>query len=82
MGARTYTLVNADGSPGYVAPHDPACPADRRYLAVHRVTGGRWGILDRRTGRLIPEARPDQHRYAGWQDVQAAVLALNRATSR
>jgi hypothetical protein len=73
----SYTLVAADGSPGYVAPHERACPNHRRYMAVHRVAGGGWGIVDRRTGKLLAEARPDQHRYAGWQDVQAAVRALN-----
>jgi hypothetical protein len=79
--AGAYTLVGTDGSTGYVAPHEAACPDDQRYMAVHRVAGGGWGIVDRRTGRLLQEARPDQHRYAGWQDVQAAVQALNRPRS-
>ncbi|MBI3970354.1 MAG: hypothetical protein HY332_03600 [Chloroflexi bacterium] len=77
-----YTLVNADGSPGYVAPHESACPDHRRYMAVHRVDGGGWGIVDRRTGRLLHEARPNQHRYQGWQDVQTAVRALNGPEAR
>jgi hypothetical protein len=47
-------------------------------MAVHRVTGGGWEIVDRRSGKLLEEARPDQHRYPGWQDVQSAVRALNR----
>ncbi|MGH2356321.1 MAG: hypothetical protein ACRDI2_11870 [Chloroflexota bacterium] len=74
---RNYTTVNPQGSPNYVAPHEPTCPPTHRYMAVHRVVGGGWGIVDRRTGRLLTEARPDQHRYPGWQDVQTAVRSLN-----
>jgi hypothetical protein len=81
MSISSYTLVKAQGSPGYVPPREPACPGTRRYMAVHRVNGGGWGIVDRRTGRLLQEARPNQHRYAGWDEVQAAVLALNGAGS-
>jgi hypothetical protein len=72
-----YTTVAPDGAAGYVSPHDPACPAARRYLPVHRVDGGGWGIVDRRTARLLAEASPHQHRYASWHDVQVAVDALN-----
>ena len=72
-----YTTVAPDGSLSYITPHDPACPAARRYMPVHRVDGGGWGIVDRRTARLLAEASPDQHRYASWHDVQAAVDALN-----
>jgi hypothetical protein len=76
-----YTLVSPEGSPNYLAPRESACPESRRYMAVHRVVRGGWGIVDRRTGRLLAEARPDQHRYAGWQEVQAAVRRLNGPAS-
>ena len=74
-----YTTVAPDGSPSYVTPHDPTCPAARRYMPVHRVDGGGWGIVDRRTARLLADASPDQHRYASWHEVQAAVNVLNAA---
>ena len=74
----SYTLVSPQGSPNYLAPRESGCPESRRYMSVHRVVHGGWGIVDRRTGRLIAETRPDQHRYAGWQEVQAAVSALNQ----
>ena len=48
-GDRGYTTVAPNGSPGYVAPYEPACPATQRYMAVHRIVGGGWGIVDRRT---------------------------------
>ncbi len=72
-----YTLVRADGSPGYVAPRDTSCQGSVRYLAVHRIEGGGWGIVDRRSGRLLSETRPGEHRYASWSDVQGVVTALN-----
>ncbi len=75
--SQKYTTVTTDGSAGYVSPHDPACPAARRYMPVHRVDGGGWGIVDRRTARLLAETSPDQHRYASWHEVQAVVDALN-----
>jgi hypothetical protein len=46
-------------------------------MAVHRVDGGGWGIIDRRTARLLAEARPDQHRYSSWHEVRAVVGAMN-----
>lgn len=76
-GRDAYTTVVPQGAPGYLPPHDPACPASLRYMAVHRVDGGGWGIVDRRTARLVAETRPDQHRYASWQEVQEAVGAMN-----
>jgi hypothetical protein len=78
MNSTGFTTVHPQGSREYLAPHQPTCLAAVRYMAVHRVVGGGWGIVDRRSGRLLPEARPDQHRYAGWQDVQSAVSALNQ----
>jgi hypothetical protein len=78
MNGTRYTTVHPEGSRAYLAPHQPACPAAARYMAVHRVVGGGWGIVDRRSGKLLAEARPGQHRYPGWQDVQAAASALNR----
>jgi hypothetical protein len=76
-GHRGYTTVAPNGSPSYVAPFEPSCPASRRYMAVHRVAGGGWGIVDRRTGRLLEGNRPDQHRYPSWHEVQTAVSGLN-----
>ena len=72
-----YTIVATQGAAGYLSPHDPLCPPSQRYMAVHRVDGGGWGIVDRRTARLLAETRPDEHRYATWQDVQAVVGAMN-----
>jgi hypothetical protein len=46
-------------------------------MAVHRVDGGGWGIIDRRTARLLAETRPDQHRYSSWHEVRAVVGAMN-----
>ena len=74
----SYTLVSPEGSPNYLAPRESGCPESRRYMSVHRVVHGGWGIVDRRTGKLLAEARPDQHRYPGWPDAQAAVAALNQ----
>jgi hypothetical protein len=73
---RGYTTVNPQGTPRYLPPHEPACQASQRYMAVHRVTGG-WGIVDRRTGRLLSGADPDQCRYPNWDEVQSAVRTLN-----
>jgi hypothetical protein len=76
-GNGTYTTVATQGTPGYLSPYDPMCPPSQRYMAVHRVDGGGWGIIDRRTARLLAEARPDQHRYSSWQEVRAVVGAMN-----
>lgn len=76
-GDRGYTTVTPKGSQSYVAPHEPACAPTQRYMAVHRVVGGGWGIVDRRTGRLLEGAQPDQHRYPDWYAVQTAVSGLN-----
>ena len=76
-GKDAYTVVATPGTVGYLAPRDPACPTSQRYMAVHRVVDGGWGIVDRRTGRLLVEERKHQHRYAAWHDVQAAVATLN-----
>ena len=78
MNSTRYTTVHPEGSREYLAPHQLACPAAARYMAVHRVVGGGWGIVDRRSGKLLSEDHPGQHRYPGWQDVQAAVSALNQ----
>lgn len=75
---RAYTTIVPDGSPAYVAPHAAGCPATERYLAVHRIDGG-WGIVDRRSGRLLPEERPSQHRYASWEVVKSVVQSMNEA---
>jgi hypothetical protein len=72
-----YTLVKADGSPDYVAPRDSTCQNSVRYMVVHLIEGGGWGIVDRRRGRLLSETRPGEHRYASWTDVQGVVTALN-----
>lgn len=77
-----YTLVTAQGSDGYVAPHAPDAPANSRYMAVRRVLGGAWGIVDRRRGRLIEESHPGEHTYAAWGDVQAAARALNQGRQK
>jgi hypothetical protein len=77
MRAADYTTVVPQGSPDYLAPFDPSCPAAHRYMAVHRVSGGGWGIVDRRFGRLVAEPRPEQHRYPSWAAVQVAVHDLN-----
>jgi hypothetical protein len=53
-----------------------------RYMAVHRVVGGGWGIVDRRTGRLLGATQPTQHRYRGWDEVQTAVQGLNAPAPR
>lgn len=76
-GNGAYTVVATQGTSGYLPPHDPTCPPSLRYMAVHRVDGGGWGIVDRRTARLLAELRPDEHRYASWQDVQAIVRRMN-----
>jgi hypothetical protein len=84
-GARSaggYTTVNPQGTPHYVAPHQPDCPMTLRYMAVHRVVGGGWGIVDRRTGRLLGATQPTQHRYRGWDEVQTAVQGLNAPAPR
>ncbi len=75
--ARAFTTVIPQGATGYLPPRDPACRSTDRYMAVRRTEGGTWGIVDRRTAKLVPEALKDQHAYASWQDVQAAVAALN-----
>ena len=75
--AGAYTLVIADGSPGYVAPHDPTCPDQVRYLAVRLVQGNDWGIVDRRMGRLVRDTRPEEHRYASWDTAAQVVRTLN-----
>jgi hypothetical protein len=79
MRAADYTTVIPQGSPNYLSPSEPSCPAARRYMAVHRVSGGGWGIVDRRTGRLLadPQFAPD--RQLSWGDIQAAVRTLNVA---
>jgi hypothetical protein len=81
MNDTRYTTVHPEGSREYQSPHQPSCPAATRYMAVHRVVGGGWGIVDRRSGRLLSEERSGQHRYPGWHDVQSAVLALNQRGS-
>jgi hypothetical protein len=80
----SYTLVIADGSTGYVAPHAPECPDEERYLAVRRTLGSGWGIVDRRTGRLLSDSHPDQHRYSSWEDARQMIRTLNagRGTQR
>jgi hypothetical protein len=77
VGRDGYTLVTAEGSLGYIAPHAPACPPDERYMAVRRVQGGGWAIVDRRSGRLFEDDRPGGTSYETWSDVQAAVRSLN-----
>ena len=72
-----YTTVVPDGLPNYVSPHEAGCLAAHRYMAVHRVDGGGWGIVDRRSGRLLIEGRPDEHRYESWQVVLSVVRGLN-----
>lgn len=72
-----YTIVATQGTAGYLAPFAPTCSPAQRYMAVHRVDGGGWGIVDRRTARLLAETRPDEHRYATWHDVQAVVRTMN-----
>ena len=76
-GPGAYTIVSTQGAADYLPPHDPLCPPSQRYLPVHRVDGGGWGIVDRRTGRLLAETRPDEHRYTSWQEVQAVVGMMN-----
>jgi hypothetical protein len=71
-----YTLVHPDGSPYYVAPRAPGCPAAERSLAVYREDGA-WGVVDRRTGRLLTAARPDPHRYPSWAAAAAGAAARN-----
>jgi hypothetical protein len=78
MSSTTYTTVHPQGSREYLAPHQPSCAAPVRYMAVHRVVGGGWGIVDRRSGKLLSEDRPGQHRFPSWLDVQSAVAALNQ----
>jgi hypothetical protein len=78
MNSTRYTTVHPEGSRDYLAPRQPACAAAVRYMAVHRIVGGGWGIVDRRSGKLLAEDRPGRHRYQGWEDVQAAVVALNQ----
>ena len=77
MRPAAYSTVVAQGSPAYEAPCEPSCPPARRFMAVHRISGGGWGIVDRRSGRLLAEARPDQHRYATWDAATRTVRALN-----
>jgi hypothetical protein len=75
--ARGYTTVIPQGAAGYLPPRDPACRSADRYMAVRRTEGGTWGIVDRRTAKLLAEATKNQHAYASWQDVQTAIAALN-----
>jgi hypothetical protein len=75
-----YTLVHPQGSPHYVAPRAPACPAAERYLAAYREDGA-WGVVDRRTGRLLTAGRPDPYRYPDWEAAAAAAQALNGAAA-
>jgi hypothetical protein len=77
MRGPSYTTVVPDGAPTYVNPHAPGCASVARYLAVHRIDGGGWGIVDRRIGRLLMEERPGQHRYASWTSVQQVVRSMN-----
>jgi hypothetical protein len=72
-----YTTVIPEGSPNYVAPLAPSCPHTERYMAVHRVNGGGWGVVDRRNGRLLAGKRPEEYRYETWPAVQVAVRDLN-----
>jgi hypothetical protein len=72
--------VAAQGSDGYVAPHEPAAPAAERYMVVRRVLGGAWGIVDRHRGRLVDEVQGVQsggHVYASWTEALLAARALN-----
>ena len=74
---RGYTLAQPDPHAAtYVAPHDPACPDTQRSMAV-RCADGRWGIVDRRTGGLLPEVPPGRFRYPTRSDAAAMVDALN-----
>jgi hypothetical protein len=77
MAGPTFTTVVPTGSPAYVNPYAPGCPSAVRYMAVHRINGGGWGIVDRRSGRLLAEERADQHRYASWTSVQQVVQSKN-----
>ena len=77
MRAPEYTTVFPKGSPGYVSPWEPAYPPASRYMAVHRVTGGGWGVVDRRTGRLVVDSRVAAEGRGSWGEIQAAVQALN-----
>ena len=77
MRAIDYSTVVAQGSPAYLAPLAPTCTAEERYMTVHLVRGGGWGIVDRRTGRLRGGPLSAQDRYATWTEAEAAVRALN-----
>ena len=72
-----FTTVIPQGSPNYMAPSEPSCPPTRRYMAVHLVAGGGWGIVDRRTGRLVAEPQIAVDRHASWGEIQATVRDLN-----
>jgi len=74
------TLVHPDGSPRYAAPRAPGCPASERSRAVYREDGA-WGVVDRRTGRLLTGGRPDPHRYPTWEAAAAAAAAPDGAAA-
>ena len=82
MRAQDYSTVVAQGSPGYLAPLDPRCPDGERFMAVHLVSGGGWGIVDRRSGRLRGGPKSKHDRYATWSEVDAAIRALNTPAKR
>ena len=50
-------------------------------MVVHRVVDGGWGIVDRRTGRLLKEAETHEHHYVSWGAAQDAARALNSPAS-
>ena len=77
MRSKDYSTVVAQGSPGYQAPLDPDCRDTQRYMAVHLVRGGGWGIVDRRSGRLRGGPHSTQDRFASWTAVNAVVRRLN-----
>jgi hypothetical protein len=77
MRAADYTTVIPQGSPNYLSPSEPSCPPTRRYMVVHRVSGGGWGIVDRRTGRLVADPQYAPERHVSWGDMQAAVRTLH-----
>jgi hypothetical protein len=77
MLSKDYSTVVPQGSPEYLAPLDPTCGDSERYMPVHLVSGGGWGIVDRRTGRLRRGQASAHERHASWNEVKAAVHDLN-----
>ena len=76
---REYTLVvRSQAAPHYVSPYDPACQASQRYLAVH-ATDGEWGVVDRRTGKLLGRATPGRsvYRYLYRAEAERVVAGFN-----